>query len=103
MKAGNDEVAELLMENGAALNLEDAGTYLCKIAADNKVDVLQRLLKYGVDPNCQNYDQRTPLHVAAAAGLHLVAGILIELGADVLAKDRYCMVIAFHNSRFCMF
>ncbi|KAH0453910.1 hypothetical protein IEQ34_018234 [Dendrobium chrysotoxum] len=89
VKAGHDEIAKLLLENGAVLNLEDSGTYLCKLAADNKVDILQRLLKYGVDPNCQNYDQRTPLHVAASAGLHLVAGVLIEFGANVLAKDRW--------------
>ncbi|PKU68600.1 Potassium channel KOR2 [Dendrobium catenatum] len=89
VKAGHEEIAKLLLENGAVLNLEDSGTYLCKLAADNKVDILQRLLKYGVDPNCQNYDQRTPLHVAAAAGLHLVAGVLIEFGANVLAKDRW--------------
>jgi len=89
VKAGHDRVAALLVENGAILNLDDAGSYLCKVAADSKIDMLQRLLKNGVDPNSKNYDQRTPLHIAAAEGLHLVASILIQYGADVLSEDRY--------------
>ncbi|KAK8959348.1 Potassium channel SKOR [Platanthera guangdongensis] len=66
VKADHDKVAKLLQENGAVLNLEDAGTYLCRIAAHNKVDMLRRLLGHGIDPNHRNYDHRTPLHVAAA-------------------------------------
>lgn len=89
VKAGHDKVAALLVKNGAILNLEDAGSFLCKVVIDSNVDHLKRLLENGVDPNSKNYDQRTPLHVAAAEGLHLVANILIKYGADVLAKDRY--------------
>lgn len=89
VKAGHDRVAALLVENGAVLNLEDAGNYLCKVTADSKIDILRRLLENGVDPNSKNYDQRTPLHIAAAEGLHLVASVLITYGADVLSEDRY--------------
>ncbi|PKA57222.1 Potassium channel KOR2 [Apostasia shenzhenica] len=89
VKAGHEGVVKLLQENGAILELEDPGSYLCKLAADNNVDVLRRLLQYGVDANCQNYDQRTPLHVAAAKGQLIVVLILIEFGADVVAKDRW--------------
>ncbi|KAG0488776.1 hypothetical protein HPP92_007587 [Vanilla planifolia] len=89
VKAGHDEVANLLKANGANLNLEDAGTYLCKLAVENKVDILRRMLEHGVDPNCKNFDHRTPLHVAAAEGLHLVAAVFIEFGADVFAADRW--------------
>jgi hypothetical protein len=60
------------------------------------VDLLSRLLRSGVDPNCRNYDQRTPLHVAAAEGLHLVASMLVGFGADVLAKDR-CVAACMHG------
>lgn len=89
VKTGHDKVARLLSENGAILNLEDAGSHLCKIVADGKIDVLRRLLEYGINPNSANYDRRTPLHVAAAEGLHLVATILLEFGADVLSEDRW--------------
>lgn len=77
------------MAHGAALNLEDAGGYLCKVVAQGKIDLLRRLLRFGIDPNCRNYDRRTPLHVAASEGLHLVAGMLVEFGADIAATDRW--------------
>jgi potassium channel len=88
LKSGHERITSLLAKHGAALNLEDAGGYLCRVVTDGKVDLLSRLLRSGVDPNCRNYDQRTPLHVAAAEGLHLVASMLVGFGADVLAKDR---------------
>ncbi|KAL5675875.1 hypothetical protein ACJX0J_012006, partial [Zea mays] len=87
LKSGHERITSLLAKHGAALNLEDAGGYLCRVVTDGKVDLLSRLLRSGVDPNCRNYDQRTPLHVAAAEGLHLVASMLVGFGADVLAKD----------------
>ncbi|OVA15478.1 Cyclic nucleotide-binding domain [Macleaya cordata] len=89
IKAGHDRVAALLLQNGAKLNLEDPGSYLCKVVVDSNIDFLKRLLENGVDPNSKNYDQRTPLHVAASEGLHIVAKILIQFGADVLSEDRW--------------
>lgn len=88
LKSGHDRITSLLAKHGAALNLEDAGGYLCRVLTDGRIDLLKRLLSFGVDPNCKNYDQRTPLHIAAGEGLHLVAGMLIDFGADVQAKDR---------------
>ncbi|PVH35371.1 hypothetical protein PAHAL_7G164200 [Panicum hallii] len=89
LRSGHDRITSLLVKHGAALNLEDAGGYLCRVVTDGRIDLLNRLLRFGVDPNCKNYDQKTPLHVAAAEGLHLVAGMLIGFGADVQAKDRW--------------
>jgi potassium channel len=80
------------VEHGAVLNLGEAGCYLCRVVTDGKIDLLRRLLHFGIDPNCKNYDQRTPLHVAAAEGLHFIAKMIIESGADVQAKDR-CVVL----------
>ncbi|KAF8412036.1 hypothetical protein HHK36_004596 [Tetracentron sinense] len=88
VKAGHDRIAAVLVNHGAILNLEDAGCYLCKAVMDSNIDFLKRLLENGIKPNSKNYDQRTPLHVAAAEGLHLVAKILIKFGADVLSEDR---------------
>uniref|UniRef100_A0ACD5UQV8 Uncharacterized protein n=1 Tax=Avena sativa TaxID=4498 RepID=A0ACD5UQV8_AVESA len=89
VKSGHDRIISLLVAHGAALNLEDAGGYLCRVVAEGKIELLRRLLRFGVDPNCRNYDRRTPLHVAAGEGLALVAGMLVELGADVMARDRW--------------
>jgi ankyrin repeat protein len=92
LKSGHDRITSLLAKHGAALNLEDAGGYLCRVVTGGRVDLLRRLLSFGVDPNCRNYDRRTPLHVAAGEGLHLAAGVLIDFGADVQAKDRYAVI-----------
>ncbi|XP_020111469.1 potassium channel KOR2-like [Ananas comosus] len=89
VKAGHDRIAAHLVKNRAILNLEDNGSYLRKIATESNISTLRRLLEYGVDPNTKNYDLRTPLHIAAAEGLHLVAAVLLEFGADVLSKDRW--------------
>ncbi|XP_078172297.1 potassium channel KOR2-like [Carex rostrata] len=89
VKFGHDRIAKILVANGAILSLEQAGNYLCKVVTESKLEMLRRLLEFGVDPNSKNYDLRTPLHVAAAEGLHLVASVLIEFGADVLSKDRW--------------
>ncbi|XP_074579578.1 potassium channel KOR2-like [Curcuma longa] len=89
LKAGHELVAAVLVENGGIVNLDDAGSFLCEAVTDNNMKLLRGLLKYGVDPNSRNYDERTPLHVAASQGLCLAATILIESGADVLSKDRY--------------
>ncbi|KAF3788037.1 Potassium channel [Nymphaea thermarum] len=87
VKAGHDSVAALLTANGASLNVEDAGSYLCKVVMESNADLLRRLLANGIDPNSKNYDRRTPLHVAAAEGLHIIATLLIKHGADVLSQD----------------
>ncbi|KAF3337833.1 potassium channel KOR2-like protein [Carex littledalei] len=89
VKFGHDRIAKILVANGAILTLEQAGNYLCNVVTESKLEMLRRLLEFGVDPNSKNYDLRTPLHVAAAEGLHLVASVLIEFGADVLSKDRW--------------
>lgn len=99
LKTGHERITSLLVKHGAALNLEDAGGYLCRVVTDGKIDLLKRLLRFGVDPNCKNYDQRTPLHVAAAEGLHLVASMLVDFGADVLAKDRCVAVLCMNLTR----
>lgn len=59
------------------------------MVAKGDYDLLRRLLSSGIDPNSKDYDQRTPLHVAASQGLYLMAKLLLEAGASVFFKDRY--------------
>ncbi|XP_068661937.1 potassium channel KOR1-like [Aristolochia californica] len=89
IKHGHDRVASLLVRQGASLYIEDAGSCFCEAVAKGDSDFLKRLLAYGANPNSKNYDQRTPLHVAAAEGLYLMAKMLVEAGASVLSKDRW--------------
>lgn len=79
------------MKEGAALNIENAGTFLCTVVAKGDSDFLKRLLNNGIDPNSKDYDHRTPLHVASSEGLYLLAMQLVEASANVLAKDRYVL------------
>ncbi|GLJ12293.1 hypothetical protein SUGI_0188180 [Cryptomeria japonica] len=89
VKGGHDRVASLLAENKASLILEDAGNFLCKVVASGNAEFLKRLLANGIDPNSKDYNYRTPLHMAAAEGLHLLAKILLDSGASVFAMDRW--------------
>ena len=89
IKNGHDQVASSLVKAGAALNIDNAGDFLCMTIARRDLDLLKRILANGIHPNAKNYDLRTPLHLAASEGLYTVAELLLEAGASVLSKDRY--------------
>lgn len=91
IKNGHDHVVALLVKAGASLNIDSAGSCLCMAVARGDLDFLRRALANGINPNSKNYDLRTPLHLAASEGLYSMAYILIEAGASVYSKDRYCM------------
>nr|CAC17380.1 guard cell outward rectifying K+ channel [Arabidopsis thaliana] len=89
VKAGQEGVIGLLVKEGASFNLEDSGNFLCTTVAKGDSDFLKRLLSSGMNPNSEDYDHRTPLHVAASEGLFLMAKMLVEAGASVISKDRW--------------
>ena len=88
IKSGHEHVASLLVKEGASLQIENAGNFLCTVVAKGDSDLLRRLLTRGVDPNSKDYDQRTPLHVAASQGLYFMAKLHLDAGASVFARDR---------------
>ena len=96
IKNGHNEVACLLQKDGATLNIDDDGNFLCTIVAKRELDFLKKLLSYGINPNAKNYDQRTPLHIAASKGLCTILELLLEVGASVLSKDRYVPHFSYH-------
>ncbi|KAL3525038.1 hypothetical protein ACH5RR_013410 [Cinchona calisaya] len=89
IKSGQECVASLLVKEGATLKMDTTGSFLCTVVVKGDSGLLQRLLIRGIDPNSRDYDQRTPLHVAASQGLHLMAKLLLDAGASVFMKDRW--------------
>lgn len=85
---GHDRVVDLLSNEGASLNIDDAGSRLCMAVTRGDSDFLRRVLSHGVDANVRDYDYRTPLHIASSGGLYMMAKLLLDSGASVLQEDR---------------
>ncbi|XP_055810942.1 potassium channel SKOR-like [Solanum dulcamara] len=89
IKNGHDRVASLLVKEGAFLKIENVGSFLCMLVTKGDSDLLRRLLSNGINANSNDYDHRTPLHVAASQGLFAMARLLLGAGASVFSKDRW--------------
>ncbi|XP_047319214.1 potassium channel SKOR-like [Impatiens glandulifera] len=89
IRSGHDRVASFLRNGGASLKIDDAGSLLCTTVARGDCDLLKRLLANGLNPDSCDYDNRTPLHLAASQGLYFMAKLLVEAGASVFVKDRF--------------
>ncbi|CAI7799240.1 unnamed protein product, partial [Closterium sp. NIES-54] len=87
LRAGHDETAAILASKGGTVGLQEAGPVLCAAVAAADTDLLQRLLSHGVHPSASDYDQRSPLHIAAIKGHLHVARLLVDHHADVAARD----------------
>ncbi|KAL3926549.1 MAG: hypothetical protein SGPRY_003248 [Prymnesium sp.] len=91
VREGHTHVVRYLSTNKAQIfwdKLTAAGK-LCDYAANGNVERLELLLDCGLDPMACDYDQRTPLHLAASAGHFHIVEHLLGRGVDVLFKDRW--------------
>ena len=63
---------------------------MCNIGSIGAVEEMTRLIENeGVDPNIQDYDKRTALHLACCEGQLEMVKLLINYGADVNTRDRW--------------
>ena len=112
VRNGHGGASEVLFQAGGTLGLakqtdclvggaqKDEGTLLCTVASKADVFYLQRLLKYGLPVNASDYDGRTGLHLAAAAGHYSVIECLLSNGKEmrVVLRDRCSELIAILRS-----
>ncbi|XP_050437018.1 ankyrin repeat domain-containing protein 54-like [Adelges cooleyi] len=68
------------------LNFRDSHR-LCRAASLNNTELLEQMLKAGVNPNCWDSRKRTPLHLAACKGYTEAVRLLLKYGANPNIKD----------------
>merc|ERR1711892_40270 len=62
---------------------------MCSAAKLGDLKTLARLRREGGDYNVEDYDARTPLHIAASEGHALVVEAILTEGAPVHVRDRH--------------
>lgn len=83
----HEEVAKLLVDNGAQLSTGDMAQFACTAAAHGSVQMLEEILRYGGALTAAKKDGTTALHQAVCDGNLAVAAFLIRHGADVDKPD----------------
>jgi len=87
---GREVIVELLIDNGANVNVKDAlaATPLHEAANIGDNELVELLIAKGADVNANDIYGSTPLHKAAHRGRKAVVTLFISKGADVNAINR---------------
>lgn len=90
-KAFVSSVAQFIASSKNIHEVEQAlyPVLMCAAAGSNDLDAMLRMVEAGADVNLSDYDQRTPLHVAASNDNSLVIQFLLTHSADRTKKDRW--------------
>eukprot|EP00878_Enallax_costatus_P026109 GHUV01027986.1.p1 GENE.GHUV01027986.1~~GHUV01027986.1.p1 ORF type:complete len:183 (+),score=45.08 GHUV01027986.1:188-736(+) len=92
IKARHTGVLDQLSRAGAQLQIQDIQlpSTICSLVKYGDLAALRLYKEAGVDFDLGDYDQRTPLHIAAAEGkLEVVKYLVEEGGASIHLKDRW--------------
>ena len=91
VSSGFETVVQLLLENGADVNLQNksgkTALHLIKWWSDESNQILELLLQAGANANAKNNDGQTAFHWAAQWGNLDTVEVLLGKGADINAKD----------------
>ncbi|KAJ8066082.1 hypothetical protein OCU04_005174 [Sclerotinia nivalis] len=67
--------------------MDICGTALHYASWKNHVDTIKELLRAGADPNAQDKQGETPLHIAVVTGQYQAYQVLISAGANMLSRN----------------
>ena len=86
-----DDIAKLLIENGANLDTKDneAKTALHLAIEDNQDELAKLLIEKGAVIDTQDNDGQTALHYALRKGKNEIVQLLLEKGADLNIQTRW--------------
>lgn len=88
---GKQEIAELLLEKGAAIHMRtDSGdTALMYAAMNGTLEIVKLLITHGADVGARDKYNDTVLHAAGKHGSKEATALLIQKGADVMARSDF--------------
>ncbi|XP_065155286.1 protein fem-1 homolog CG6966 isoform X2 [Atheta coriaria] len=82
------DIVQYLVENGADINRSNFNGGTCLINSVQSVELCQFLIKHGADVNAQDIQSKTALHYAIQEHRIETTKLLLENGADYLAKSK---------------
>ena len=96
---GHKEILRVLRQYGAEIPRHLSGAHsdtqhqmgldLVENAAKGRINAVKKCLLNGANPNFQDYDKRTALHLAAVEGHADIVEVLLRSGADSNSLDRW--------------
>ena len=85
--AGHEEVVQTLVSAGASVDLQDSLGQTALILANGKIGVARCLLLAKADPDLQQKDGNTALHIACCKGQNTIAELLLSFGATFVIAN----------------
>ena len=86
---GHTVVATSMRSRGGRMPEGIGAQEMCTASSEGDVARMRMLLSCGVDPDEGDYDSRTPLHLACAAGKIMAVSFLLGASATPNMKDRW--------------
>ena len=86
-QAGHEEVVQILVSGGANVNLQDSAGETPLMLASGNVGIVCHLLLANADPDLQQKDGNTALHIACYKRQSVIAELLLSFGATFVIPN----------------